>query len=122
MATRGYWKGSLSARLSRRRALAVSGASGAAILLAACGGKTNNGGSAAPGGGNSSLISTASDTSKQAKRGGTSKFYNTADAATFDVNQAIAPLEVPQGHVYSRLTQEKAGHLSAPTFDIVPDL
>src|SRR5438105_13797853 len=114
MMTRGYWEGSLGARMSRRRALAVSGASAAAILLAACGGKTNNGGSAAPGGGNSSLISTASDTSQQANRGGTSKFYNTADAATFDVNQAIAALEVPQRHLNSRLTQDDARHPTTP--------
>src|SRR5690348_9670933 len=84
-----YWNRLLDSRLTRRRALASTGAAGlGAALLAACGSSSNssssgtNSGGAKPAG----LVIKPEDTSKQAKRGGTMKTYWDADISDYDVH------------------------------------
>jgi hypothetical protein len=72
-----YWSNVLNRRASRRRALAASGAlSVNAAILAACG--SDGGGGKGPKD-SSGLVFASEDTSKQAKRGGVWKWYQTAD-------------------------------------------
>src|SRR2546421_6563367 len=105
-----YWQDALNSRLSRRRTLAITGGGAfAAALLAACG---SSGGSKSSGGNDkSSLISQPVDTSKQAKRGGTSKWVFTAEDGTLDIHVAGRPLKTPPCMAYSDLIMSKAPHL-----------
>ena len=116
-----YWQSILDKRLSRRRAIVATGATaGAAALLAACGGSEGGGSTAKD---KSGLLSTPADTSKQAKRGGTSKWYFTSENATLDIHVAGAPLNTPRVMVYSDLFMQRPGYLSDRTFaDYDPDL
>src|SRR3954466_15886064 len=69
----GYWNGILTRRISRRRALAGTGALAAsAAFLAACGGSSGGSGGGDKGGGSdkSGLLTDPKDTSAQAKPGG----------------------------------------------------
>jgi hypothetical protein len=76
-----YWTKASWARVTRRRALALTGMTGAAAaFLAACGGSDGDGGSDKSG-----LLTAPVDTTKQAKRGGTSKWYYGAEPNGFDV-------------------------------------
>src|SRR5262245_7989024 len=99
-----YWDG----RLTRRRALATAGVGAAAIALAACGGGGNSGGSKVQGD-KSGLLVPVTDTSKQAKRGGTMKSSVSADTTTFDPHTSVSVRGI--GGVYSNLLQLAAGHL-----------
>ena len=108
-----YWSGAFRSRLSRRRALAVTGAGAlSAALLAACG----SSGSKSGGGDKSSLLSQPVDTTKQAKRGGTSKWLFTSENATLDIHVAGAPLNTPRCMVYSDLIMSKPGYLGQPGY------
>src|SRR6266550_6799173 len=94
-----YWDKIVETRLSRRRALATTGAAAAgAAFLAACGGG-DKGGS----GNKSGVVSEPADTSKQAKRGGTSKWYLGSEPAGFDIHVGGAPKNPPKNLVYSNL-------------------
>src|SRR5262245_34634915 len=97
-----YWTRLLDSRIGRRRAIAATGATAlGAAFLAACGGSSDSGTSSSKD--VSGAVVKPSDTSKEAKRGGTIKDRNTADPPTYDVQQAIAPLNFPARHVYSTL-------------------
>jgi len=104
----GYWTKFNSERLARRRMLAAGGAvplGALALSLVGCSndddkpssGTTNNKKDA------SGLISTPSDTSSQATKGGSFTFNATADVANFDLSTAVPGVEIPQFHVYNRL-------------------
>ena len=114
-----YWDGTHAARLTRRRAIAVTGAATAgAALLAACGGDDASGGRDA-----SSLVDEARDTSRQAKRGGVNKWFLTADAAGFDLHVGGAPKNNPKNLTVSNLVSAKPGYLEEQDFsDYVPDI
>src|SRR4051812_32840769 len=106
-----YWTEALASRTTRRRAiLGTGGAALGAAFLAACGssGSDAKNGTSSDG---SKLVATVADTTKQAKRGGTIKDRVTADPPTYDVQQAIAPLNFTARHVYSTLVAEKPGYL-----------
>src|SRR4051794_31028437 len=84
-----YWNRLLDSRLTRRRALASTGAGGlGAALLAACGSSGGGGSDAKSSGGTkpTGLVIKPEDTSKQAKRGGTMKTYWDADISDYDVH------------------------------------
>src|SRR6266545_1623831 len=106
-----YWSTVGSQRLSRRRALiAAGGAAMSGALLAACGGNDKSSGN------NSGLVNKPVDTSKQAKRGGTNKWYLNADPAGFDVHVGGAPKNNPKNLVYSNLVSAKTGYLKEQDF------
>jgi ABC-type transport system substrate-binding protein len=115
----GYWSRLMASRVKRRTALAATGASAlGAAFLAACGGGDSGGGGEA----RSSLVAKPEDTLKQAKRGGILKDRANADAASFSVQEPIAPLNYPAKDVYSTLVRLKAPHLEATqTLDMSPD-
>jgi peptide/nickel transport system substrate-binding protein len=115
-----YWNNILQTRLGRRRALAGTGAATAgALLLAACGGGSTTDGE----GGKTSLLSQPVDTSKQAKRGGTMKWFAPSEPAHFDTNIGLSPLNTPNNLITSLLVNEKPGVLKPPEYsDVVPDL
>jgi ABC-type transport system substrate-binding protein len=116
-----YWSSVLDSRISRRRALAVTGSTAAAAaFLVACGGSDNGG---SKDGDKSGLLATPVDTSKQAKRGGINKWYFTSENATLDIHVAGAPLNVPRTMVYSDLFMQRPGYLADRTYaDYDPDL
>src|SRR5437016_1262909 len=121
-----YWARVPANRISRRRALALSGAAalGSALFLA-CG---KSGGKSATGGG-SSLITQAADESKQAKRGGTWLDSQTADFQSFDPH--FTSLPHPSRFAFSTLMRIKPGYLepakgdymldAAESFELSPD-
>jgi peptide/nickel transport system substrate-binding protein len=119
---RSYWHAVVEQRLSRRRGLALTGAAslGAAVLAACGGGKSSSGTSSDSQ--KSSLIAPKEDTTTQAKPGGVSRYFVSADSNNLDPSLANSPLESVQRHAYSGLLQEKAGYLKATDFDIIPDL
>ncbi|HEY7270596.1 MAG TPA: hypothetical protein VH951_12290, partial [Dehalococcoidia bacterium] len=89
---------------------AAAGGGLAALSLAGCGGgKSSSEGSGAATQGNG-LLTTAVDTSKSAKPGGTYKSWTAADARGFDphVNITATSADVID-HVYSRLTMFAPG-------------
>src|SRR5712692_5896556 len=79
MASGSYWHKFTESRLSRRRALALTGAAGtglAALGLIGCGSGSSGGSSqAGSSGAQSSLLSQPVDTTAQAKSGGVIKNY-----------------------------------------------
>src|SRR5262245_9961162 len=84
----GYWQQFSETRISRRRGLAAGSAAAlGAAFLAACGGGSSGTDSAPKEPADKSgLISTPSDTTAQAKPGGTFKGYRDADVPNgFDV-------------------------------------
>jgi ABC-type transport system substrate-binding protein len=114
-----YWATVARTRVSRRHALAASGATAlGAALLAACG----SGGSTSAN--KTSLVSQPIDTSKQAKRGGVSKWYLASESGAFDIHLGgAAPLNVPRSMVYGDFVSEKPGYLKPQEYtDYDPDL
>ncbi|HEV2172609.1 MAG TPA: ABC transporter substrate-binding protein [Nitrospira sp.] len=117
-----HWSGFQEARISRRRALAVTGSGAVATaLLAACGGGGKTGGTA--GKTNSSgLVFQPVDTSKQAMRGGSLKTYWQADITGYDVhNTQSAGQGIPQ-LAYSRFVQVKPGYLTNTDLSVAGDM
>ena len=105
-------------RLSRRRALAAAaGLSAGGALLAACGG-----GSDETAGDKSSLISEPADTTKQARKGGTMKWYVDREPNTLDVHVNQNPLNTHKNMAYSQLTIIKAGHLEPTKLEVIGDM
>jgi peptide/nickel transport system substrate-binding protein len=115
-----YWQETLRRRVSRRRALAATGATAAAAaFLAACGGGDDGGES----GDSSGLISKPVDTTKQAKRGGVSKFYFGSEPNHLDVQIVLNPLSPMKNFVYSNLVTYEPGFMEPPNYDnVLPDL
>ena len=141
-----YWSKFGERRVSRRRAIAATGATGfAAAFLAACGGDdetaspstggstststtstgstTGSTGSTGSTGGENSLIAQPQDTTAQAKRGGVAKWFSPSEPAHFDTNVGLSPLNTPNNLVTSLLVMEKPGMLTSPEYsDVLPDL
>jgi len=113
-----YWASLSQERLARRRVLASAGITAlGAAALAACGGGSK---SASPGsGGQANLLVSPKDTTSQAKRGGTFKYYTTSDSVTFDVH-AAATGGAGFGPVYDQLLQYKSGYLKPQEYDVGP--
>lgn len=117
-----YWSSLAATRLTRRRALAATGslAAGAAFLAACGGGSSDSGGKS---GDKTSLVTKPADTSKEARRGGVSKWFFPSENATLDIHVAGAPLNTPRCMCYSDLIMSKPGYLGQPEFkDYLPDL
>jgi peptide/nickel transport system substrate-binding protein len=138
-----YWHRVLSSRVSRRRALALTGASAAAAaFLAACGGDEekapSTGATGATGatgptgaigatgatgatGAPSGLVAQPKDTLAQAKAGGTLKDYANSEPAHLDAQQPLASLNFEARNVYGMLLREEAGHGGPTQSKIVGD-
>jgi peptide/nickel transport system substrate-binding protein len=127
-----YWTKVLSRRITRRRGLIASSAAlGGAAFLAACGDDdddagstgstsssssgTSSGSSASSGSSSSAstsgLLAEPVDTSKQAVRGGVSKWYVIAEPPGFDVHVGGAPKNPPVNLTIGTLVSDKPGHL-----------
>src|SRR5688572_20221430 len=107
-----YWDKVTSRRISRRRALAAtSGAAAAAAFLAACGGDDSDSppASGGSGSGSSGLIHTPSDSSGQAKAGGTLKHFVSSDVPTLDslANNNSGALNAAAAFAYPRVMKFK---------------
>ena len=116
--TSSYWTRTLNQRLSRRRALAATGATGlAAALLAACGGGDDGGSD----GGTSSLLSKPVDASNGAKKGGIMNFWRDREVDSSDPHLTTrnAPGSIS---TYSRLVRRKPGYLSPQPVEFIGDL
>ncbi len=130
MAT-NYWDGIVQQRLSRRRAIVgTGGAALAAAFLAACGGSSNNGGG--PKLDANSAIAPFTDTTKQAKQGGTAVLRLSRESLTVDPQVGTNADLVYGAHAYQRLLQQKVGTATNPpdgsvegqaatSFEISPD-
>jgi peptide/nickel transport system substrate-binding protein len=98
-----YWQKVLDQRISRRRALAATGATAAgAALLAACGG----GGSDTRGDA-SGIVVQSTDTTAKANRNGTLKERGNGDPPTLDIFTANNPHNSMGPHVYSALVRTR---------------
>jgi hypothetical protein len=107
-----YWQGAQEQRVARRRVLAAGGAGAAALaFLAACGGDSSSG---TPSDANS-LVSKPVDTSKQARRGGVSKWFVPSEPSHLDVQIVLNPLSPMKNFVYNNLVQYEPGYLRRPT-------
>ena len=128
-----YWSKVVTQRISRRRALAATGGLGlSAALLAACGGdddSSSTGGSTGGTGstgstggtggtGSSGLVTKVTDTTAQAKRGGTLKDYAQAEPRSLDMVNPQADYNRIAPFTYSTLLVTKPGHLTAPTGEL----
>src|SRR5689334_887522 len=116
-----YWNSVLNNRLNRRRALAATGGLGAAAaFLAACGGGDSK---SDDGGNKSSLVTDPVDTTKQAKRGGTLKWFAGNEPAHLDVQLDQAPMNQHKNMVYGHLVNVAAGLNKPPSFEgVAPEM
>jgi peptide/nickel transport system substrate-binding protein len=116
-----YWTTVARARLSRRKAIALSaGTAAGAALLAACGSDQGSDGAAKD---KSGLITESVDRSKEAKQGGVLKWFQENEPAHLDIHTGLAPLNRPNQLTNSNLVNEKPSVLGPPEFsDVVPDL
>lgn len=115
---KSYWQRTLESRMSRRRAMALTGATAAgAALLAACGGGTDSGGQDTSG-----LLSKPADTTKQAKRGGILRRNISAEAPSLDPHQNFAPVVPFYETVMGRLVGFKPGIMQNATEEVDADL
>src|SRR6476619_5139641 len=115
-----YWSSLTTARLSRRKAMVASGAFAGAAAMLAAGGSDSGGGKA---GDKAGLLAKPVDATKQAKRGGVSKWLFTSENATLDIHVAGAPLNTPRCMCYSDLIMSKPGYMGQPEYkDYLPDL
>jgi len=121
-----YWARTLEKRVTRRRAIAATGAVGAAAaFLAACGGG-DEGGDGATGGSKdtSGLLAKIEDTTKNAKRGGIMKWTQASEPLHFDGQaQGQAQLNIYNGMVYEALVRNKPGVGEPTTWtEVLPNL
>jgi peptide/nickel transport system substrate-binding protein len=123
--SKSYWSRVTEARTSRRRILVGTSTAGAgALLLAACGG-SDSGGATSPKDAaekENSLVFKPVDTTKQAKRGGTWKWYQNADIVGLDPYFTSGASNHYSRLIYNRLWTYKQNPGGAPTYDTVPDL
>lgn len=101
-----YWRRFSARRISRRRAIAVTGSSAAAAaFLAACGGGGDSVGSG------DSVLYKPVDTSSSARVGGVLRHYATSDITHFDALASNSASTVNHGSVfaYNRLLKFKSG-------------
>ncbi|HLF76394.1 MAG TPA: ABC transporter substrate-binding protein [Dehalococcoidia bacterium] len=122
----GYWNNVVQTRISRRRALAATGATAAgAAFLAACGGGDSGGdsGTTAKKDG-SGLITEPEDTTKTAKIGGVFKWYHTTEPNHLDgIAQGQSQLNRYNGMVYSSLVSNKMGYKQPSSFnEVIPNM
>lgn len=126
MGTSSGWSTVLHNRLTRRRALAATGASvTGAAFLAACGGNDGNGAPGASTGGSGPLVKPV-DTSKQAMRGGVIKDSRDQDISNFDPHNTRigggTAGTVNYFHQTSSLfLRRKPGHLEPTKNDVTGD-
>jgi peptide/nickel transport system substrate-binding protein len=86
------------------------------------GGSTSSGSTGSTGA-TSDLIFQPVDTAKQAKRGGTNKWFLGSEPNGFDVHIGGAPKNPPTNLVYSNLFAEKPGYLQEQDYsDYIPDI
>ncbi|HEY7466264.1 MAG TPA: ABC transporter substrate-binding protein [Dehalococcoidia bacterium] len=121
--TDGYWQSALRKRISRRRTLIASGGVlASAAFVAACGGDDDSGGDTGEPKDTSGLLAKPVDTTSQAKRGGTYKYFRTADSPSLDPHQNYTALVPFYETVMGRLVGFKPGHLgpseNEPTGDV----
>jgi len=116
-----YWAKTVTARISRRRALAALGAgSAAAAFLAACG--SNEGGGGGEEGGASGLVAKPVDTLKEAKAGGVLKDYCTSEPSHLDAMFPLASMNFQARNVYGTLLKEEPGYLGPSESKIIGDM
>ncbi|HEX5141785.1 MAG TPA: hypothetical protein VFX19_12640, partial [Dehalococcoidia bacterium] len=122
----GYWNQVLERRLTRRRAIAVTGATAAsAAFLAACGGDDNKGGSSGGGGevegDKSGLLTKLVDETKNAKAGGT--YIGVQGNAPSSLDPHIIGAHVTiVGRTHSQLFRIKDGVLKNTDGEFMGDL
>jgi ABC-type transport system substrate-binding protein len=118
---KGYWSRTLAHRLSRRRALAGAatlGAGAMAASLIACGGD-NEGGQDDAGSG---IVNKPVDTTRQAVKGGTMQYFQTAEALHMDPTNGTNLVFAHTVHAYSRLLRYKVGTVfDLPTGEVEAD-
>jgi ABC-type transport system substrate-binding protein len=110
-----YWTKVVSNRISRRRALAATGAGAlGAAFLAACGSDNDSGSSGSTGGStggskSNSILATPQDTTSQAKAGGVIKDYYTAELTHMDalLSNSASTVNLISVFVYPRLMKFK---------------
>jgi hypothetical protein len=114
-----YWTSTLVARVSRRRALAMTGSAAAgAAFLAACGSGSSKETTPA-----SSLVIAPSDTSKQAKRGGVAKMNLTSDPASWEPTQGPGLwFNIVFALAFQQIVKLKEGIAQAPGGDVLGDV
>jgi ABC-type transport system substrate-binding protein len=112
-----YWSRTLEHRLSRRRAIAATGAAAlGAAFLAACGGDGGRDEEEVVG-----LVTQPADTRKEAKRGGTLRFSVTADIPNLDPHFLSLANAAQVLLNYNRLTRVKPGILEQSDGTIIGD-
>jgi len=125
MSSTNYWRQITGSRISRRRSLGIASGAAAAAFLAACGGSDSGDSSSAngtPSAGSSSLAIKATDTSKQAKRGGVLNWFTTSESPNMDVSTANLSNNDKLLLVYNVLLQVKPGNLQASDREVAGDL
>ncbi|MPZ51056.1 MAG: hypothetical protein GEU75_17440 [Dehalococcoidia bacterium] len=111
-----YWQRFLHRRMSRRGAMAATGATAiGAAFLAACGGDDD-------GGDSSSLVSKPVDTTNQAMRGGTLTRTVNSDPPTLDPHGGGPTAAGLREFVFSRFFRYEPGVLEPSTGKIAPDV
>src|SRR4051812_42611263 len=110
MSSSNYWRQVVTSRISRRRSLGIASGAAAAAFLAACGGSsTDSTSSGGTPGAASSLAIKATDTTKQARRGGVLNWFTTSESPNMDVSTANLSNNDKLLLVYNTLLQVKPG-------------
>jgi peptide/nickel transport system substrate-binding protein len=122
--THGYWQSALKKRLNRRRTLIASGGLlASAAFVAACGGDDDSEGGTTGGPKDTSgLLAKPVDTTGQAKRGGTLKYFRTSDSPSLDPHQNYTALVPFYEIVVGRLVGFKPGHLGPSSNEPAGDM